>query len=376
MINLLFHDINFVPGLDRSIYLTKIKSWQKKGAKINIFCTKDGKFFYRKYLKNVDYYVLDFKYKIKGVYSLIWEVVKANFLALFLLKKIKGKFDVVYSASSVIDFIFIPWVIKMTDKKIKWFVMVDNLVPLPYQRPGSWFRNAIPYLSFLMGEFMLKKADGIFVLAAFLYRHYKDRGYRVIQTGVNYGIEAEIFTGSVSSKSPRFDALFVGRLHEAKGVFDLLEVVKEVVKIKKDFTLGIMGDGDEGLKKRLNDKIISYDLGKNIIFNGYVTGKLKGDLLRKAGFFLFLSYDEAGSHAVLEAIVNNKLVIAYDLPAYHSVYQKNIADGQMVLFKPREFKAIADFILSLDNKKMVFYNRIEDYTWDKICQKELECFLT
>lgn len=374
MLKILFYDTNFIPGLSRTIYLGKIKYWQKGGAKIGIVCTRDGESFYRQHLKNINFYTVDFRYKIRGAYSLIWEVLKVNFLALFLLPKIKGKFEIIYSASSVIDFVFLPWIIKNMERKIKWFVMVDNLVPPPQKRPGRFLRNLIPYLAFLLGNLLLKKADGIFVLATFLYDYYKNRGYKVIKTGKHYGVETKIFEGPISQNAPRFDALYVGRLHEAKGVFDLVEVVREVVKIKKDFTLGIMGDGEESVKKRLHDKIISDGLKDNIIFNGYVTGKLKGDIIRRAGFFLFLSYDEAGSHAVLEAIVNNKLVVAYNLPAYFSVYEKNIARGQMVFFKPKEFKSIADFIVNLDINKLTFSNKLKDYTWDKICQKEWEAF--
>lgn len=380
MLRILFHDINFVPGLSRTIYLAKIKYWQKGGAKIGIVCTRDGENFFRQYLQDVNFYTLDFKYKITGVYSLIWEDIKANFLALFLLKKIKGKFDVVYSASSVIDFLFIPWVLKTVDKqsfsssrKIKWFVVVDNLVLPPGKRPGSWFKNFIPYLAFLLGNLMLKKADGVFVLTDFLRKYYQKKGIKnVVKTGKTHGIEKEIFQGPISPQTVKVNALYCGRLHIAKGLFDLVEVLKLVVKKKPNFRMGILGDGEENLKKEFYTKIKKEGLESNFCHFGYQTDKKKGDFFRLSDFFLFLSYDEGLPHAVTEALACNKIVVAYDLPIYHEVFAQYLKTRQMILFPQKNFQAIADFILKTNFSKLHFNNKLEDYSWEKLAENELE----
>ncbi len=370
---ILFHDINFIPGLSRTIYLTKIRYWQEKGAEIGICCTKDAEFFYKKCLKNVSFFPLDFKYKIRGVYSLIWQVVKINFLALLSLEKIRGKFDVVYSASSVIDFIFIPWVLKIMDGKIKWFVVVDNLVPPPSQRPGSWFRNTLPYLAFLLGELMLKKADGIFVATDFLRKHYRKRGIKnVIKTGKTLGIEKEIFEGPIRAGTIKTDALYCGRLHLAKGIFDLVDVVKLIVARKPSFRIGILGDGEERIKKDFYIRIKKEGLEKNFYHFGYQTGKKKGDILRLCGFFSFLSYDEGLPHAVVEALACNKVIVAYDLPIYHEVFAQYLKTRQMILFPEKDFYSIADFILKTNFSELHFDNKLEDFSWDKIAEAELK----
>lgn len=371
MLRILFYDTNFVPGLSRTIYLAKIKSWQRKDAKIGIVCTLDGENFYRQHLQDVDFYALDFKYKITGVYSLVWQVIKINFLALFSLKKIKGKFDIVYSASSVIDFLFIPWALRIIDK-IKWFVIVDNLVLPPHKRPGPWLKNFIPYLAFLLGELMLKKADGIFILTDFLRKYYQKRGLKnVVKIGETLGVEKEIFQGPIPPQTPKVNALYCGRLHIAKGIFDLIKVVKLVAKKKPDFKIGILGDGEEKLKKEFYETIKKEGLENNFYHFGYQTGKKKGDILRLSDFFLFLSYDEGLPHAVTEALACNKVVLAYNLPIYDEVFAKYLKSGQMVLFLPKKFQAIADFILRTDFKKFHFENKLEDYSWVKLAENEL-----
>lgn len=370
-LRILIYDTNYVKGVSGMIVLLKIKYWQKKGSKITILCTKEGEEFYKSKLNNVDFIPIDYSYKINGLFSLPWQYVKVTLHALPHLPSIRGKFDIVYSHTGVIDFLVSPWILKFFDKKVKWFVAVDNLVPPPNKRPGNFFQKAIPYFAFLLGNQLLKKADGIFVVTNFLRNYYQSRGYHVIKTGDGYGIDIDIFTGEISSKAPIFDAVYAGRIHEAKGVFDLVEVVKEVVRKKKDFKLGIMGIGDETIKKELSEKIAIYELQKNIVFTGYVTGKQKGDILRNAGFFLFLSYDEGCPHAVIEAFAVNKLVVAYNLPIYHEVFAKYIKSSQMILFKEKQFDTIAHYIVEAKPNKNHFNNKLEQYTWDKIVKKEL-----
>lgn len=370
-LKILIYDTNFVKGVSRMIGLIKIKYWQQHGCAITILCSNDGVAFYKTQLENITYIPIDYTYHISGPMSVPLEYIRINMQVLPDIKKLIGLFDVVYSQAAIIDFLFVPWVLKFFDKKIKWFVAVDNLVPPPHKRPGQFVQNIIPYMAFLVGNLLLKRTDGIFVVTDFLRDYYARRGYKVIKTADGYGIDIKIFKGKISSKAPKFEAVYCGRLHEAKGVFDLIEVVRNVVKKNKGFTLGIMGDGSENIKKDLYAKINLYGLENNIIFTGYIDGKQKGDILRNAGFFLFLSYDEGCPHAVIEAFAMNKLVVAYDLPIYHEVFIKYIKNGQMILFKERKFDTIASYILKLNKNNLFFQNKLDNYTWNMIVKNEL-----
>lgn len=368
---ILVYDTNFSPYITRDILVMKISYWLKNNCEVTIFCTNEGKKYYATVLQGIKYISFNYSYKSKNIYLRPFEFLQVSFFALFHTKKLLHTYDAMYSQSSIIDFLLVPWIITIIDKKVKWFVLVENIVPPPHMRPGPFLRNLIPYVAFLIGEQLMKRASIIFVISALLYEHYKTRNYSVIRIGKQYGIDLAIFKGPIAANTPQFDAVYCGRLHEAKGIFDLIDVVKEVVKVKKTFRLGILGDGSEEMKQRLVEKVKMYSLEDNIIFNGFVTGKRKGDLLRSAGFFLFLSYDEAGSHAVLEAIALNKLVIAYNLPVYHTINKVNIASGQMVLFKQGDVNTIASYIASLNYKQLKFNNILDDYNWDSVVKNEL-----
>ena len=375
-LKILIYDTNFVKGVPRVILIIKIKYWQKMGCKITIFCTKEGEEFYRTVLKNIDYITIDYYYKIRGPLSIPWEYIKVEYLALKNIKKIIGKFDVIYSQSSIIDFLFFPWILKFFDKKIKWFIMVDNIVPTPGKRPGPYLQKLIPYLAFLLGDIFLKRADGIFILTDPLKKHYgKLKMKNVTKTNDGYGIEIELFKGAIPDKTPRVNALFCGRLHIAKGIFDLVEVANIITKSRPDFTMGILGNGDQYAKDQFLKKIKEYNLEKKFLHFGFIIDKRKGDIYRNCDFYISLSYDESFGHSILEALACNKIVIAYDLPVYHDVFSKYIKNGQLFLFKKQDYKAIANFILNLDIKNLHFNNNLNDYTWDNIVKNELESMI-
>lgn len=375
MLRILVYDTNYVPGITRVIVLTKIRYWQKKGCRITVLGTKDAAEFYQKKIKGLNYLSLDYTYHIKNSYQLIWEIIKVNLLALFKIKEIRGKFDIVYSQSSVIDFLLIPRLIKVWDKKIKWFVMVDNLVPSPGQRPLPYLQQLLPYLAFLLGNFFLKRADGIFTVTDSIKNYYQRKNYRnVIKTNDGYGIQIDIFRGLIAKTTPKLDALYCGRLHLAKGIMDLVEVVKLVVSARPDFKIGILGTGEVVIKEKFYAKIQQFGLKDNFVHFGYLEGKKKGDLLRNCGFYVSLSYDESFGHSILEALASNKTVIAYDLPVYREVFKSYLKTGQLKLFQTGDFRTITDFVLQGDWRKKKFGNLLENYKWDKICQKELEGF--
>lgn len=375
MLKILIFDTNYVPQIARIIVLTKIRSWQKKGCQITILGTKEAENFYRSQIGNLNYFSLDYVYNIKNSYQLIWEILKINVLALSKIKQLLGKFDIIYSQSSVIDFLFIPWVMKFFDRRVRWFVMVDNLVPLPGKRPGSFLQQLIPYLAFLVGNILLKKADGIFTVTDYIKNYYRKLGMKnVVKTNNGYGIDIEIFQGKIEKNTPKLDALYCGRLHLAKGIMDLVDFLSFVVKEKPDFKIGILGDGDAEIKNKFLSKIRELGLQDNFMHFGFIEGKKKGDLLRNCGFYLSLSYDESFGHAILEALACNKTVMVYDLPVYHEVFSKYIVNGQLKLFRKKDYNSMVNFILREKNRTLKFNNELKNYGWETIYRKELESF--
>ncbi|MFP4111877.1 MAG: glycosyltransferase family 4 protein [Candidatus Woesearchaeota archaeon] len=103
-----------------------------------------------------------------------------------------------------------------------------------------------------------------------------------------------------NSKKKKF--LFLGRLGKRKGVYDLIEAFKSIPKDMYHLYLG--GDGEiDKIKKIVKES----GLDENISVLGWIDGKQKESLLRKADVYVLPSYDEGLPVSVLEAM-------SYSLP--------------------------------------------------------------
>lgn len=372
----------------RTSLLIKIRGWQKRGAKVTLICSTEAKLFYQKELPEVVFLTFPFSWRSKTRWGVPLECVRTNLLIFPFIFRIIGKFDIVYSHTSTLDIIFFPWVLKLFDRKVNWFTMMDNLVPRPSERPGNYILKVIPYFAFLTANVLLKKTDGMFVVTNLLKRYYEKKGIKVIKTGTGNGLDIDSFTKKIDPKTPCFNALFGGRLHPAKGIFDLVTIIKEVVQknkqnfsSSKNYTLGIMGPGDDKTINKLLEVIKANNLSQNIFLLGDKNAKERWGLYRNSDFFLFPSYAEGCPQVVLEAFAANKLVIAYDLPEYRDAFKKYIKTGQLIIFKKGDTKAIAKYILKIKNKQSFssnrnfhFNNKLSDYSWEKIVTNEWKAF--
>lgn len=339
-----------------------------------MICSTEAKAFYQKELPGVEFFTFPFSWRSKTRWGVPLECIRTNFLIFPFIFKMKGKFDIVYSHTSTLDIIFFPWVLKLLDSKVRWFTMMDNLVPKPSERPGNYLLKLIPYIAFLMGNLLLKRVDGMFVVTDLLKRYYEERSIKVIKTGTGNGLEIDQFTNKIFPKTPSFTSLFGGRIHPAKGIFDLVAITKEVVKKYKNYALGIMGEGEEIMKKKLTSLIKKDKLSRHIFLLGNKNTQERWAFYKKAGLFLFPSYAEGCPQVVIEAFAAGRLVIAYDLIEYRSAFKKYLKSGQLVLFKKGDVDSIAKYILSIKSKKFHFQNKLSDYSWDNIVNNEWKAF--
>ncbi len=110
-----------------------------------------------------------------------------------------------------------------------------------------------------------------------------------------------------------FDGVFVGRIAKEKGVFDLVKVWKEIVKVKRNAKLLIIGSGLE--LKNLKELIKNLKLENNVFVRGSCSDQELYSLLKSSKIFIFPSVFEGWGIAVAEALACGLLVIAYNIPA-------------------------------------------------------------
>jgi glycosyltransferase involved in cell wall biosynthesis len=112
-------------------------------------------------------------------------------------------------------------------------------------------------------------------------------------------VNDETFEYSSKQEKECENLIFLSRIEEYKGVFELLEAYK-ILKVRyPNITLTIAGQGGafEEIKQKVNEEKID-----GVKMPGYIVGKEKYELLASSDVFLFPSYSEGMPNAVLEAM--------------------------------------------------------------------------
>jgi len=137
--------------------------------------------------------------------------------------------------------------------------------------------------------------------------------------------------------------LFLGRLGERKGIYDLLTAFKEVVENIPDAILKIGGDGEIEKSKDLAKE---FGIENNVEFLGWVNEEEKYTLLNQSKIYILPSYNEGLPMGLLEAMSAGLAVVSTDVGGIPEV----ISDKKNgLLVKAGNQKQIAESIIALLN---------------------------
>ncbi len=371
---ILIFDISYLTGNNRTPVISKVLIWQKKGIKVDIFCTKEAKVEYSQKLKNINYILLPFASSSSNRIVLIFENLKRNFLALFCIFKIlKSSYHAFYSISAVLDLVMFPYLLKIINPKLKWVVVFDNTVEK--NEPGNKYIKFLAYWFYRLSLFFLRSANTVFVVTPLLKVKLLEEGFvdsKLIITG--NGVELDLIK---STKSPKkiYDGLFVGRINESKGVYDLLNVLKIICNKYPKFIMALMGRGDLDSERKFLDRAKELGLDRNIYLLGFKSGDKKIKVFKQSKIFIFLSPSESFGVALLEAVCCGLPAVVYDLKPYQYIYKNK----EITKLKIGDYEGVAKKVIYLyKNKKFNNENGkklLNRYSWDVISKIELNAII-
>ncbi len=138
-----------------------------------------------------------------------------------------------------------------------------------------------------------------------------------------------------------FQLLYLGRLLEKKGIFDLLQAMPDVLARFPACQLVVAGDGN---RAEVKDEITRLGLSKHIELAGWVDGKAKAALLESAALMVQPSHFEAFGVSLLEAMAHGKPIVATDVGGIPEVALHGVHG---LLVEPRNPRALAGAITEL-----------------------------
>jgi glycosyltransferase involved in cell wall biosynthesis len=103
-----------------------------------------------------------------------------------------------------------------------------------------------------------------------------------------------------------FQLIFLGRIHQKKGVDILL---KALPKVNFNYTLSIVGDGDSEYINYLNKLIDKLGIQNSVVFHGVLHGIEKYKMYSKSNLMVLPSQDENFANTVLESLLCNTAVL-------------------------------------------------------------------
>lgn len=232
------------------------------------------------------------------------------------------------------------------------------------------------YIKF--GEKVLAKhADEIIVLSKGVQKYFEDvykRKTHFIPNGVNKPINrnVDIIKETWGLKKNGY-YLCLSRLTEEKGIHYLIKAFNELKTDKKLVIAGDTSDTDDyvAFLKELASK------NRNIIFTGFVSGKVLDELYSNTYVYILPSNIEGMPLSLLEAMSYGNCVIGSDIPEI-----SDVIEDKGITFKKSNVEDLRDKLEFVENNESIvsYYKKnsssfiCEKYNWDDVATETIKVY--
>ena len=195
---------------------------------------------------------------------------------------------------------------------------------------------------------MLSRVDTVVCLSRswsdYYGNNFKIKRLIILPNIIDYPNKTEAVT-----KSSMVTFLFLGLICDAKGIFDLIEVIaKNKDHYRSRIKLLIGGNGEI---QRLKDMIIRNTIEDIVEFLGWISGKEKEGVLNQSDVYILPSYIEGLPLSILESMSYGKAVISTNVGGIPEIIQ-NHKNG--LLINPGELDQITQALdYFLENPELV-----------------------
>ena len=225
-------------------------------------------------------------------------------------------------------------------------------------------------------DMCLKKCDAVIALSE------NWRKYFVEEVGLKnvYVVNNIIDTPKIQKieKDGRFHLLFLGLITEAKGIFDLLDVIAEHKSEWNDKV--VLHIGGKGKVEQLMKVIKESGIENLVKYEGWVSGEKKSELLNMADAFILPSYTEGMPISILEAMSYGLPVLAMPVGGIPEVIND---ENNGLVFQPGDKTTIFEAINKILNNSELCRNmgaqskmKSKDYLAESIVSQLEEMYIS
>jgi glycosyltransferase involved in cell wall biosynthesis len=248
-----------------------------------------------------------------------WRCLTAHFT------RLPRRYDVVYASGQFIVDLYCARVIARR-QGVPWVAKIQHVLHSQPKRQG--FINGLFLNSeTLAARWMNRHAAQVMCLSGVVAEDYRQLeeslGLKPTETKtVGCGIDVQALQ-AVPAEEKRFDVVFLGRMHEQKGVFELPEVWRQVLAGKPDAKMVVIGEGPH--RQKMEALFRELGIAGSVTCTGGIEEAAKNKLLAQSRVGLSLSYEEGWGLSVTEFLALGLPVVAYDLPVFRQIFPQQLA---------------------------------------------------
>lgn len=341
-----------------TIFLEFIKHWQDKFS-ITVFGSAETKILLDRYQLKPGFIKTDNVNPncYPTSFNLFVNTVRRTFKGVLCffsnLKQFKNS-KYCYTVSDFYPDFTIGLLYKMFNPKGIWLCGQYLFAPIPGSKYSPYehqlVKGTLYFLLQIFSRFFAQLfADQILITSEPDRSRFPGKKVIIVQGGVDT-TESDKYLkrGDVKPVSKRsYDAVFQGRLHSQKGVLELMDIWKLVVKKSPKIKLALIGNGQ--LENELKNKIKKLKLSKNVILFGFQTGQKKYDIFKDSKIVVHPAIYDSGGMAAAEAMAWGLPGVSFDLEALKTYYPKG-----MIKTPSGDYQLFADNILKLLNDQNLY----------------------
>lgn len=142
-------------------------------------------------------------------------------------------------------------------------------------------------------------------------------------------------------KTNQINILFMGRLGKGKGIYDLLEVIPNIIKENKNVFFYLCGDGDV---EQVKEIIVNKFLESKVFVPGWINTNEKINYFNESSIYILPSYNEGLPISILEAMASSLPVIATNVGGIPEAIEHN-RNGYLI--SPGDTKSLEKYLVKL-----------------------------